>query len=138
MSTIVALAEAHDEKFHLVDVTDYRVTDECLPIFNINGTMRKTQKSELVTKFHMQPIDLLPNGYIAILDMGLMWQLATPSLEDRQRSDETSFTLKECASKMLTVITLRHRHASEIVLIKDSERNLRTGNLPGPKMYSLE
>ncbi|KAG1648975.1 hypothetical protein GQR58_029417 [Nymphon striatum] len=48
MSSIVALAEAHDEKFNLVDVMDYRVTDECLPIFNINGTMKKTQKSKLL------------------------------------------------------------------------------------------
>lgn len=122
---------------------DYRVTDECLPIFNINGTMRKTQKSKLVTKFHMQPIDPLPIGYIAILDMGLIWYLATPSLEDRQRSDGTSFTWKDYASKMFTLITMRHRHASEIVLvndrydlpftIKDSERNLRSGNSPGSK-----
>ncbi|KAG1664228.1 hypothetical protein GQR58_019910 [Nymphon striatum] len=143
MSSIVALAEAHDEKFNLVDVMDYRVTDECLPIFNINGTMRKTQKSKLVTKFHMQPIDPLPIGYIAILDMGLIWYLATPSLEDRQRSDGTSFTWKDYASKMFTLITMRHRHASEIVLvndrydlpftIKDSERNLRSGNSPGSK-----
>ncbi|KAK4322236.1 hypothetical protein Pmani_007032 [Petrolisthes manimaculis] len=72
-----------------------------------------------------------------------IWYLATPSLEDRQRSDGTSFTWKAYASKIFTVITLRHRHASEIVLvndrydlpftIKDSERNLRSGNSPGPK-----
>ncbi|KAG1659153.1 Zwei Ig domain protein zig-8 [Nymphon striatum] len=36
MSSIVALAEAHDEKFNLVDVMDYRVTDECLPIYKID------------------------------------------------------------------------------------------------------
>ncbi|KAK4322223.1 hypothetical protein Pmani_007021 [Petrolisthes manimaculis] len=60
-----------------------------------------------------------------------------------ERSDGTSFTWKAYASKIFTVITLRQRHASEIVLvndrydlpftIKDSERNLRSGNSPGPK-----
>ena len=45
MASIIALAEADDEKCNLVAVMDYRITDECLPIFNVNGTMRKTHAS---------------------------------------------------------------------------------------------
>jgi hypothetical protein len=42
MASIIAPAEDDDEKFNLFDMMDYRLTDECLPIFNVNVTMRTT------------------------------------------------------------------------------------------------
>ncbi|KAG0718244.1 Aromatic-L-amino-acid decarboxylase [Chionoecetes opilio] len=57
MASIIALAEAHDHKFNLINVMEYRVTDECLPIYNVNGTMRKTQKSKEVDKLYMETLD---------------------------------------------------------------------------------
>ncbi len=46
MAAVISLAETDTETFNLVDVMDYRITDECLSIYNVNGTMRKTQKSK--------------------------------------------------------------------------------------------
>ena len=137
MASIIALAEADDEKCNLVYVMDYRITDECLPIFNVNGTMRKTQKSKLVDALNMEVINPAPKEYIHCR------RLSTPSLEDRERSDGTSFTWKDYASNVFDVILSRHRYASQILLvndrydmafsIKDSERNLRSTNPNGTK-----
>ena len=33
MASVIEMAEEHNEKFVLVDIMEYRVTDECLPIF---------------------------------------------------------------------------------------------------------
>ena len=45
MTSVISLAEADGEMFDLFEILDYRVTDECLSIFNVNGRMIKTQKS---------------------------------------------------------------------------------------------
>ena len=42
-----------------------------LTIFNVNGTMTKTQKSKLVDALNMEVINPAPNEYIAMLDMGI-------------------------------------------------------------------
>ena len=59
-----------DSNAKLPDILQYRVTDECLSIFNTNGTMVKTQKSKLLQSFTFSPIEstnLL--DYTAIIDM---------------------------------------------------------------------
>ena len=48
-----------------------RVTEECLPIFNVNGTMRKGQKSKLAQKFNFIELDFR-DRYIALVDMGFI------------------------------------------------------------------
>lgn len=98
---------------------EYRVTNECLPIFNVNGTMMKTQKSKIVESFHMQPTDPLPTEYIAILNMGFIWHLSTPSFEDRTRCDGTNFTWRDYATKMFSIITARHKDAAQSILVND-------------------
>ena len=68
----------------LVDLTElleHRVIEECVPLFNCNGTYRKTQKSKLIQKFSLQNIQL-QEPYIAIVDIGMIWRMATPSAED--------------------------------------------------------
>ena len=44
---------AQETALDLVQIMQYRVTDVCLPIFNINGTMRKAVKAKL-SKVHLQ------------------------------------------------------------------------------------
>jgi len=63
------------------------VTHECLPIFNINGTMKKVHKSKIIEKLHTEPMETVPDKYIALVDMGFLWRLATPSAEDREKPD---------------------------------------------------
>jgi len=92
MASIIAMAEKHNKKFVLADVMEYRVTDECLPIFNINGTMRKTQKSKLIEVLDLESLQHVPGDYIAIIDMGFMWRLSLPSAEQRNKHDGEVFT----------------------------------------------
>ena len=72
------------------DVLHHKVSEECLSIFNVNGSMRKNQKSKLLEKLTMTSIPE-PNVYTAIIDMGLIWHLTTPTLEDREKADGTKF-----------------------------------------------
>ena len=41
----------------LIDILENRVTDECLAVFNTNGTMVKTQKSKLLQSFVFAPLN---------------------------------------------------------------------------------
>ena len=61
-----------------------RVTEECLSMYNVDGPMRKTAKSKLLDLFNIQAIGDRPHEYISLIDMGLMWRLATPTSEDRE------------------------------------------------------
>jgi hypothetical protein len=80
MAAVISLAE----KGGLVDlptILQHRVTHECLSIFNVNGTYRKAQKSKLVEKFSLQSVNI-PSPYTALIDMGMIWRMATPTAED--------------------------------------------------------
>ena len=57
----------------LPELMKHRVSEECLTLFNDNGTFRKTQKSKLLQKLALQPLDV--NSYVALVDMGMMWRL---------------------------------------------------------------
>ena len=48
MAEIISPEEICKEK-----VMRHRVTNECLPIFNIDGSLRKGQKSKLIEKFKL-------------------------------------------------------------------------------------
>ena len=59
----------------LPELMKHRVSEECLTLFNANGTFRKTQKSKLLQKLALQPLDV--NSYTALVDM---WRLARKGL----------------------------------------------------------
>lgn len=69
----------------LSEVMKHRLTEECLTLFNVNGTFRKTQKSKLLQKLTQQPLDV--QSYTALVDMGMIWRLASPTAEDREKGD---------------------------------------------------
>ena len=106
MASVIWLAESGKEKFTLAQVMEFRVTDECLSIFNINGTMKKVQKSKLVEKLNMQPVDPVPDQYISIVNMGFLWRLATPTAEDREKADGPVFTWGDYAEKLFFYYSL--------------------------------
>ncbi len=58
---------------NLPELLEHRVVEECVALFNSNGTYRKTQKSKLIQKLSLQPVHL-QEPYIALIDMG-GWQL---------------------------------------------------------------
>ena len=45
----------------------HHISEEYLTPFNPNGTFRKTQKSKLLQKLALQPLDV--NSYTALVDM---------------------------------------------------------------------
>ena len=103
--------------------------------------MRKTQKSKLVEKLHMESLNA--KQYIAIVDMGFVWRLASPIVEDREKADNSSFTWRDYASKLFSLIMVRHAQACTIIMvndqydlpfsIKDSKRQSRCGSTDGIK-----
>ena len=112
----------------------HHLTEECLTLFNVNGTFRKTQKSKLLQKLTQQPLDV--QSYAALVDMGMIWWLASPTAEDRENLDGLPYTWGNYTNKIVAMILARHINASTIVCIndpydctvsiKDDERELRT------------
>ena len=90
MAEVISLVEKCDVKLNLVQIMEYCVTEECLSLFSTNGTMVEVQKSKLVEKLNLIPFQTV-DSYIALIDMGFIWRLATPSPEDREKDDETHF-----------------------------------------------
>ena len=59
-----------------IDIRENRVTDECLAVFNTNGTMVKTQKSKLLQSFVFAPLDFTDlQNYTAAVDMGFFLEI---------------------------------------------------------------
>ena len=69
MVALVDLAEGAG-MIKLESALEGRVTEECLSMFNIDGSMRKTCKSKLLQLFSMEPVTEIPQGYISLVDMG--------------------------------------------------------------------
>jgi len=75
---------------NLSELLEHRVIGECLALFNCNGTYQKTQKSKLIQKLFLQPVSL-QESYTALVDMGMIWRMATPSPENHQTQDGNSY-----------------------------------------------
>ena len=131
----------------LSEVMKHRVSDECLALFNVNGTFRKTQKSKLLQKLTQQPLEV--RSYTALVDMGMIWRLASPAAEDREKGDGSPYTWGDYTSKIASIILARHVNATIIICIndpydysesiKDNERELRIqgqGHIPNVFMKS--
>ena len=85
----------------LIDILENRVTDECLAVFNTNGTMVKTQKSKLLQSFVFAPLDFTYlQNYTAVVDMVFFGRLCMPTAEDREKGDGTKYTWADYANKI--------------------------------------
>ena len=98
-------------------VFDYRITENCLSIFNSNGSIRKCQKSKLIQAMELNPVSI--RNYISIVDMGLIWRLATPSIADKDKNDGTCYSWKDYADKVFNLILSRHPNATTIIGVND-------------------
>ena len=81
--SILNLAE-ESNLIDLVQLMGNRITNECLSVFNFDGSMRKNQKSKALQSCTMTPHSSNPKDYIALIDMGFIWRLATPTPDDRE------------------------------------------------------
>lgn len=55
---------------------------KCLTTLNTNGSMRKLQRVSCFSCFQ-DPLFEVPSVYIILVDMGLIWRLASKSFDDR-------------------------------------------------------
>ena len=144
LKAVIDLVEV-SKLVHLPELFEHRVVEECVAIFNSNGTYRKTQKSKLIQKLHLQSIDL-QESYTVLIDMGMVWRMATPSAEDRQKQDATPYKWSDYAHKVSSIILARHANAHRIFCvndpyattysIKDDERALRVqGRVHVPNVF---
>ena len=62
---------------NLSEILQYQIMEESLSVFNGNGTFRKIQKSKLIQKLNLVPVD--PRVYVAIVDMGMIWRMPNPT-----------------------------------------------------------
>jgi len=90
-------------------------------MYSVDGSMRKASKSTLLHMFNLDPIPQEPLDHISLLDMGLMWRLATPAQEDREASkrDGSQYRWRDYLEKICCIIFSRHRDARLIVLVND-------------------
>jgi len=98
------------------------VTEECLSMYNVDGSMRKTCKSNLLHLFNKNPVPEKPRDYISLVDMGMIWRLATPTPEDPDaiKRDGSHYRWSNYLDKICTIIISRHSDVRLIILVNDT------------------
>ncbi|KAG7171952.1 hypothetical protein Hamer_G000901 [Homarus americanus] len=106
--------------------------------------MWKLQKRKLQEKLTMTPIQE-PDTYTSIVDMGLIWRLAAPTTEDREKGDSTKYTWGDYRKKVVRTVLTRRKNAEQIIcvndpydqrwIIKDSEHMLRQKSASVSNIY---
>ena len=127
MVKILSLAEG--SKVDLEDLMSYRLTEVCLPLFNINGQMRKAAKAKLVDCFFMDETNLDDVAYISIIDMGYLCRLAAPTASYREKKDK--FTWGDYA-EIFNMIVQQHRSINDSYVefsVKDTEHQKKKSSL---------
>ena len=113
LNAVINLVEV-SQLVDLPELFEHRVVKECVALFNYNSTYRKTQKSQLLQKLCLQSVNL-QEPYTALIDMGMVWRMATPSTEDRQKPDSTPYTWSDYVHKLISIILARHGRADHIM-----------------------
>ena len=67
----------------------------------------------------MQLKDTFLRNYVAIVDMGLIWRLASPSASDREKITGSPYAWKNYADKVFDLIMSRHPNATTILAVND-------------------
>ena len=61
----------------------------------------------------------LQEPYIALIDVGMIWRMATLTAEDRQTQDGTTYKWSDYAQKVSSIIFARHNDATRIICVND-------------------
>lgn len=78
-------------------------------------------KSKLLELFTLEPVPEEPLNHVSLVDMCLIWRLATPTPEDREarKPDGTEYRWIDYLHKICAIIFSRHANAYHIILISD-------------------
>ena len=104
----------------LIDILENRVTDECLAVFNTNGTMVKTQKSKLLQSFVFAPLDFTDlQNYTAVVDMVFSGDYVCPPLKIERKGTERSTHGQIMLIRYFFTIMNRHLNAKTVIFVND-------------------
>ena len=84
-------------------------------LIQLQRIYRKTQKSERIEKLLLHSVDL-QSPYIALVDMGMIWRMATPSAEDWHTQDGTLYKWSDCVHKLASIILVNPATNAELQL----------------------
>ena len=121
LASIISLAECTGS-LTLDQILENRVTEECLSMYYVDGSKRKTTKSKLLETLNMSNvIPELQADYSSIVDMGMIWHLAIPTPEDREsaKRDGRQYLWKDYLDKVVNLAYSRHPRAISILLMND-------------------
>jgi hypothetical protein len=102
LKAVIDLVEV-SQVVDLTELLEHRVIEECVALFNSNCTYRKTQQSKLIQRLSLQSVHL-QEPYTALIDMGMIWRMATPSAEDRKKQDGTPYKWSDYVHKVSSII----------------------------------
>jgi len=98
----------------LPELMKHRISEECLTLFNAYVTFRSTQKSKLLQKLSLQPLDVC-----SYTDLSMIWHLASPTAEERVKSDGFPYIWGDYTDKIVSMILKQHVSATTIICIND-------------------
>ena len=67
----------------LEDILELRLTDQCLSMYYADGSQRKLTRSTLLEHLNIKTVTI-PTDYSSIVDIRLLWRLATPTTENSE------------------------------------------------------
>ena len=125
LNALVDLAE-RTGVLTLESALEGRVTEECLSMYNIDGSMWKIMKSKLLEQFNIDPVIEELEYHTSRIDMGVIWHLATPTHDDceARKWDGSDFRLQvyRCINHLKNIcgfILSRFADANPIILVND-------------------
>ena len=117
LKSVINLVD-RSEAVELDTLLDNRVTEECITLFNPDGTFRKNSKCQLITNLNMEAIEI-EGPYTAIVDMGMVWRLALPKKNEKSPNSDDNFKFKDYGEKVADLVITRHPNADRIICTND-------------------
>ncbi|KAG1654985.1 hypothetical protein GQR58_024759 [Nymphon striatum] len=129
LAAIIELAEGTGA-LTLEEIMENRVTEECLSIFNVDGSLRHTAKSKLFEHLNLQPTADKPAIYSSLIDMSMLFHLATPADREKKKQDGSDYKWQDYIDKICFMVHSRHPDAEQTYAINDP--------YPKPNEYSIK
>ncbi|KAG1702407.1 Retrotransposable element SLACS protein [Nymphon striatum] len=128
LAAVIELAEGTGA-LTLEEIMENRVTEECLSIFNVDGSLRHTAKSKLFEHLNLQPTADKPAIYSSLIDMSMLFRLATPADREKKKQDGSDYKWQDYIDKICFMVHSRHPDAEQTYAINDP--------YPKPNEYSI-
>ena len=103
LTALVDLAERTDVPT-LKAALNGRVTEVCLSMYNIDGSMWQIVKNKLFEQFNHDPVTEELEDHISRIDMGMIWHLAIPTYDDceARKRDGSNYRMAQSTSALTT------------------------------------